>query len=444
MSIEVGTFNPPPPPTAPEIQDQTVTAIENKPVEINLSDQSGSGPGEPGGPHIVLEDPGAAAAKSQHNNPSLFGLKATALTVDGGWTFFNDCAIGTPCPDGPFTFSIASGGACVNVTDAFLKSDEYTVSDNGQTLGATSTGVPDDGVSETDADLAFADPDYSSGTFVVGSGGHSIDVTRNAGLPGLAAAYIRVDSPGTAYCAAFTNLTATSFSAPTAAELGETIGGQIQVTVTNTGTVDIAAGTSSAIGFYISTDSVVTTSDTLLIGGRENLASSAPSGLAVGASISGFLFAGASVNTVSPEGDVFIGVVVDEFDSILESDETDNVASQAIRIGPPTPDLVVSSLTHTPVTPDSNDQIELTAVVENVGNGSAAASALCFEIGGESCATDPDDTLFDVPSLAPGATFEVLRILVCRPVPSRRRRSPTSKAWWTNRSRPTTRRPIPS
>lgn len=123
----------------------------------------------------------------------------TALTVDGGWVFFNDCAIGSPCPDGPFTFT-TTGNACVSVTDAFLKSDEYEVFDFGQSLGTTSPGVPDDGNSQTDPDSAFADPEYSSGTFAVGTGSHSIDVQRTVGLPGLAAAFIRADSPGTSFC----------------------------------------------------------------------------------------------------------------------------------------------------------------------------------------------------------------------------------------------------
>ena len=425
VSITVGDFNPPPPPEAPVAEDQTVTIPEDTQVIIDLSTESGGGSTVPrptsSGP-AGAEEALSSAAKSgggdASNNGGVFSHQriskdasgrspsipmATALTIDGGWTFFNDCAIGTACPDGPFTFSIASGGACVSVTDLFLKSDEYTVADNGLPLGSTSAGVPDDSVSQTDPDLAFADANYSSGTFVVGSGSHSIDVTRNAGLPGLAAAYIRVDSPGTAYCSAFTNLTATSFSAPTEADLGDVIGGQIQVTVTNTGTVDIAGTTLSAIGFYVSTDAVITTSDTLLTGGRENLS---PTGLAAGASITDFLFAGASINTGSPEGDVFIGVLVDEGNTVSESDETDNTASQAIRIGPPKPDLVVSSLTHTPGSPESNSQIDFVAEVKNIGNGPAGASTLCFPIGDEPCSAN---TYFDVQSLNAGESVEVQR-----------------------------------
>ena len=399
------------PPVAPVAEDLTLATEEDTPVEINLADGPSEDSGEPGTGRALWGGKGGPDSDENNPKPNADYRFATALTVDGGWVFFNDCAIGTACPDGPFTFSIASGGACVSVTDSFLKSDEYTVADNGQTLGVTSAGVPDDSVSQPDPDLSFADPDYSSGTFVVGAGSHSIDVTRNTGLPGLAAAHIRVDSPGTGLCAAVTNLTATSFTAPTLAALGEVIGGQIQVTVTNTGTVDIAAGTSSAIGFYISTDSVITTADTLLIGGRENLASSAPSGLAVGESITDFLFAGASVNTASPSGNVFIGVLVDEFDTIAESDETDNTASQPILIGVPQPDLVVSSLSHDPANPTTVNDIDFTATVKNVGNASAGASTLSFQIDSLSHPESPSDSaaLWSVGALEPGESETIVR-----------------------------------
>ena len=46
----------------------------------------------------------------------------------------------------------------------------------------------------------------------------------------------------------------------------------------------------------------------------------------VGESIQDFLFAGASINTGSPTGSVYIGVLADEFDVLDEDNETDNTA----------------------------------------------------------------------------------------------------------------------
>ena len=71
------------------------------------------------------------------------------------------------------------------------------------------------------------------------------------------------------------------------------------------------------------------------------------------------------------------------------------------------PDLIVDSLTHDPANPTTEDNIEFTAVVKNVGTGPAGASTLSFKIGGES-PSDPD-ALFAVPVLAVDETFTVVR-----------------------------------
>ena len=210
------------------------------------------------------------------------------------------------------------------------------------------------------------------------------------------------------------NLTVTIFNAPSCALHGEVIGGQIQVRVTNTGPAVIPAATAAAIGFYVSTDSVITTSDTLMIGGRENLLSEAPGGLLVGEFIENFLFTGASINTGSPTGNVFIGVLADEFDALDEDNEGDNTAAQAIEIlasgtCSTAPDLVISSITHSPLEPTGFGEMTFTAIVKNDGEADAAASTLCFAIDalGEDC--NSTAALFAVPLLAPGATHTEVR-----------------------------------
>jgi hypothetical protein len=70
-------------------------------------------------------------------------------------------------------------------------------------------------------------------------------------------------------------------------------------------------------------------------------------------------------------------------------------------------DLIVQSLTHSPESPTSTDLITFTAVVQNVGIATTAPSTLMFKIGGETPGLP--QTLFAIPALAPGATFQVQR-----------------------------------
>jgi hypothetical protein len=73
------------------------------------------------------------------------------------------------------------------------------------------------------------------------------------------------------------------------------------------------------------------------------------------------------------------------------------------------PDLIVESLTHSPANPTTADLITFTAVVKNVGTGSAGGSTLLFTIGGET--PGASGTLFPVPALGSGASHTVTRQL---------------------------------
>lgn len=70
----------------------------------------------------------------------------------------------------------------------------------------------------------------------------------------------------------------------------------------------------------------------------------------------------------------------------------------------PLADLVVANLTHSPATPTTVDQIIFTAVVKNIGTGSAGSSTLSIKVGGE---TFPPT--YSVPTLTPGTTHTVER-----------------------------------
>ncbi len=235
------------------------------------------------------------------------------------------------------------------------------------------------------------------------------------------------------------DITVTGFSAPTCVEINESLSSaQITATENNVGTAAVPPPpsvppgaqpcppgtnetTCSAIGLYVSADATITTADTLLTGGRTNLRSILGDAVSfgIGASVpvdfGTVIVSPAPVQPPVPTGNVFIGVIGDETQQISESNETNNTTSQPILIVAagsggctgPQPDLVVDSLTHDPANPNTEDNIEFTAVVKNIGAAAAGPSTLSFKIGGESPSTP--EALFAVGSLAPGQSETFVR-----------------------------------
>ncbi len=121
--------------------------------------------------------------------------------------------------------------------------------------------------------------------------------------------------------------------------------------------------------------------------------------------------AGAYFGFVNSDLEV-LGVAFEGFEADLVTPAVQQFGIDDMTIGEAgqvLPDLVVASLTHDPAIPDESTTIDFQATVENIGDATAGASTLCFEIGGESCSGNPAATQFDVPALAPGETFEVDR-----------------------------------
>ncbi len=91
------------------------------------------------------------------------------------------------------------GQGCVSVTDDFDAGDQFRIYDNMTALGDTSS--PGMASGEVGPDAAYADPDYSSGTFVLGPGSHSISIEVIVNPFEGGRGYIRIDPPGTSpYC----------------------------------------------------------------------------------------------------------------------------------------------------------------------------------------------------------------------------------------------------
>ena len=114
------------------------------------------------------------------------------------------------------------------------------------------------------------------------------------------------------------------------------------------------------------------------------------------------------VGTVTSSGSTSVSPVVTTVYTLTATNSAGSVtATVTISVSAGLPDLVISSLTHSPASPTTADQITFTAVVKNIGTGSAGASTLLFQIGGES-----SPPTFSVPALAPNATFTVQRQLI--------------------------------
>ena len=106
--------------------------------------------------------------------------------------------------------------------------------------------------------------------------------------------------------------------------IGTAIGDRIGLTIRNTGSS--AVGTFS-VGFYISSDNVITTEDRLLTGGREFVES-----IAAGTSVTVPLAQVASIPADMEPSSVFLGVMIDEGNTIDETNETNNTASIQINL----------------------------------------------------------------------------------------------------------------
>ena len=106
----------------------------------------------------------------------------TPVPTNGSWIHFRWHAASVPVGDPvfsldqPFTFTVPNGFiGKLDVTDFSLPGDQFRLTDAGSPLGDTSTPTHID-ADESDPDVAFASTDWSSETFMLGAGAHSIDI----------------------------------------------------------------------------------------------------------------------------------------------------------------------------------------------------------------------------------------------------------------------------
>jgi hypothetical protein len=127
----------------------------------------------------------AATAQAQTNSDGVVRYAGDPpYVVDSGWALFTTSASqagpagglgGTidPPNNEPFTFTLTGNGV-LKVTDYFLAGDYLRVWDNGVVLGTTPRVIVDPAQTTTSPDVAYGDTYWSYGTWVLGSGSHSL------------------------------------------------------------------------------------------------------------------------------------------------------------------------------------------------------------------------------------------------------------------------------
>jgi YVTN family beta-propeller protein len=129
------------------------------------------------------------------------------------------------------------------------------------------------------------------------------------------------------------NLRLISLEGPTHALTGEPLGETLSATIRNTGSEAIT--TTFYVTFYVSADTVITTDDEPLAGDPDGLTSligSSVDSLGPGEDFVVSLPADLIVPDAAPTGTVYLGVVVDAYGQVAETDESDNTLSSAITI----------------------------------------------------------------------------------------------------------------
>jgi hypothetical protein len=121
---------------------------------------------------------------------------APGIIVDGGWTSFLWYGDGIVFnQEGPVLFS-ADGPVTLRITDDFCTGDRFRIYDNGVELVRPTFDVDVSGGNVRGPDMAFADPQWSSGIYALelAPGTHEIVVQVIENPWGMGRAYLRVDT----------------------------------------------------------------------------------------------------------------------------------------------------------------------------------------------------------------------------------------------------------
>ena len=196
---------------------------------------------------------------------------------------------------------------------------------------------------------------------------------------------------GTSTVVASVDLVVSNFTAPAEIALSQyATSFSVSDTVTNQGN---GTSTQTILGYYLSTDAVITKDDIYL-------GSHTVYGIDPGASRA------TSQTLVLPSGTLpgsyYIGALVDPLDSVSETDETNN-ASTALALEILGPDLVVSGLTAPPASAIPGGSFDATATLLNQGTGSGRNVGVRFFLS-----SDPN---YDAGDTAIGIAFQNVELV---------------------------------
>jgi hypothetical protein len=143
------------------------------------------------------------------------GLSATPVLTDGTWYEFSfigtgpaqGCSpvdpAGIPCVPSsggdavfagapPWTFNAGSAGATIDVTDAFLNGEQFSILDFGTQIGVTNSVTATGHTCGSDPEDCILDPQMSHIELAVGPGSYSLSISVIADPNGPGAAYFSV------------------------------------------------------------------------------------------------------------------------------------------------------------------------------------------------------------------------------------------------------------
>ncbi|MGD9346111.1 MAG: CARDB domain-containing protein, partial [Candidatus Aminicenantes bacterium] len=258
-----------------------------------------------------------------------------------------------------------SENSSVDESDTLLGSRSVpSLAPGASNSGSTIVTIPSDSVSGSVYILALAD-----GENVV----DEISETNNK--------YGRLIKIGT-------DLHISSFSAPTTAGPGQNM--TLTDTTKNQGGATAEASTTQ---FYLSANSTVDESDTVL--GSRSVPSLAPGASSLASTT-------VTIPADTDSGSYYLIALADAEDVVIETSETNNMYTRVIKIGT---DLRVSYLS-APSTGGAGQNISITDTTKNQGGGTADPSETQFFLSANTL-VDASDTLLgsrSIPSLAPGAS----------------------------------------
>jgi hypothetical protein len=146
------------------------------------------------GPLVVTSAAHGATLSERNGARTIAAAVTTQALAFGRWTHFQ--VAGTGSRSAVFTFS-SDTPVLLRVTDAFCRGDEFRGFDRGFALFNTSSVATDpscdDEPSVQSGAMAWADPSYSKGRFLLQPGSHRVRIQITDSPFGGAGAFLRID-----------------------------------------------------------------------------------------------------------------------------------------------------------------------------------------------------------------------------------------------------------